>query len=151
MGHTSVSIRLIQRKEGYGPVHVMKKAFIIFLLLQVINIHLCEEDDEFDVDLTDLEEAEWRAADVEERSDIPEPEVYCGNKRFKMCKKKLWKLMRRVEDKCGENVKCIARHLMKGAVGKCKPCLCRAVYTFGKRVFGKKITIELLVELNCYD
>merc|ERR1712126_109500 len=107
---------------------VMKKAFIIFLLLQVINIHLCEEDDEFDVDLTDLEEAEWRAPDVEERSDIPRPEVYCGDKRFKMCKKKLWKLMRRVKAKCGENVKCIARHLMKGAVGKCKPCLCRAVY-----------------------
>jgi len=131
----------------------MKKAFIIFLLLQVINIHLCEEDDEFDVDLTDLEEAEWREADAEDRKggDIIRPDMYCGDKRFKMCKKKLWKLIRMVSDKCGENVKCIARHLMKGAVGKCKPCLCRAVYAFGKRVFGKKITIELLLELDCYQ
>merc|ERR1711962_458809 len=117
----------------------MKKAFIIFLLLQVINIHLCEEDNELDADLTD----------VEDREDIPLP-MWCANKRFKMCKKKLWKMMRKAKVKCGENVKCIARE-MGGRIGKCKPCVCRAVYTFGPKVFSNKITIELLLELDCYN
>merc|ERR1712126_319449 len=84
---------------------LMKKAFIIFLLLQVINIHLCEEDNELDADLTDLDEA-----DVEDREDIPLP-MWCASKRFNMCKKKLWKMMLKARDMCGENVKCIARKL----------------------------------------
>merc|ERR1711996_23169 len=82
------------------------------------------------------------------REDIPLP-MWCANKRFNMCKKKLWKMMLKARDKCGENVKCIARKF-SGRIGKCKPCVCRAVYTFGPRVFSNKITIELLLELDCY-
>merc|ERR1712133_67444 len=144
--HQCASVLSNKRKDK--DHFFMKKAFIIFLLLQVINIHLCEEDNELDADLTDLEEADVDA-DVEDREDIPLP-MWCANKRFNMCKKKLWKMMRKARDMCGENVKCIARK-MGGRIGKCKPCLCRAVYTFGPRVFSNKITIELLLELDCYN
>merc|ERR1711955_200221 len=64
----------------------MKKVFIVFLLLQVINIHLCEEDEEIDAELT-AEEAEEFDAALDRADDIQRPDNWCSNKRFKMCRR----------------------------------------------------------------
>merc|ERR1712126_299944 len=130
-------------------IKTMKKVFIIFLLLQVINVHLCEEDEEFDAELT-AEEAEELDAALDRSDDIIRPDNWCSNKRFKMCRRKLWKLFRYARDECGDNVKCIYRKISM-PLGKCKPCLCRALYVVGPRVFGNKMTLELMLMAGCYE
>jgi len=135
----------------------MKTALIIFFLLQVIDFHLCEEDEGLDTDLTAEERLEMEAVleeadrmEAEDRIDIPKPDTYCGDKRYKMCKKKLYKLFRYAKKEADGNVN-IAFRILRDFSGKCKPCICRALFQFGPRVFGKKMTLELLMKLPCYD
>merc|ERR1711962_865217 len=130
----------------------MKKTLIILLLLQVININLCEEDEEFDAELTAYGAEELDAALDRSLDDVirPSADNWCSNKRFKMCRRKLWKLFRYARDECGDNVKCIDRKINM-PIGKCKPCLCRALYVVGPRVFGDKMALELLLMAGCYD
>jgi len=130
----------------------MKKTLIIFLLLQVINFHLCEEDEEFDAELTAEEAEELDAALDRSLDDVirPSADNWCSDKRFKMCRRKLWRMFRYTRDECGDNVKCIFRKIDM-PIGKCKPCLCRALYVVGPRVFGDKMALELLLMAGCYE
>jgi len=134
----------------------MKTALIIFFLLQVIDFHLCEEDEGLDTDLTAEERLEMEAAfeeadrmEAEGRMDILKPDSFCGPKRWRECRRKLWRLFREARDEAGENVDHIFR-IIDAYMGRCKPCICRALYTVGPRVFGKKITMELLMKFDCY-
>merc|ERR1719309_1205053 len=89
-------------------------------------------------------------AAMDRADDIARPDNWCSNKRFKMCRRKLWKMFRNARDECGDNVKCIYRKITM-PIGKCKPCLCRALYVVGPRVFGNKMTLELMLMVGCYD
>jgi len=146
----------------------MKKALIIFFLLQVIDFHLCEEDGGLDTDLTALtyealdteltaeERLEMEAAfeeadrmEAEDRIEIAKPDVWCGNKRWRECRKKLWKLFREAKKLYPGNVKGIFRYI-DGYKGRCVPCICRGLSILGPRIFGSKMTLELLGMFNCY-
>jgi len=136
----------------------MKTALIIFFLLQVIDFHLCEEDEGLDTDLTAEERLEMEAAmeeadrmEAEDRADdILRPDNFCGNGRFRECRRKLFREFRWAKEEAGENVNHLFR-ILNRPIGRCKPCICRALYTFGERVFGKKITVELMLKFPCYD
>merc|ERR1711962_94874 len=110
MGHQCPSVLSIIRKD---TIFVMKKTFIIFLLLQVINVYLCEEDEEFDAELTAEEAEELDAALDRSLDDVirPSADNWCSDKRFKMCRRKLWRMFRYARDECGDNVKCIFRKI----------------------------------------
>jgi len=146
----------------------MKTALIILFLLQVIDFHLCEEDDGVDTDLIALteealdteltaeERLEMEAAfeeadrmEAEGRREFQRPYNWCGEKRWRECRRKLWMLFIAAEKVASGNVNRIFNILDRFS-GRCKPCICRALYTVGPRVFGAKITWELMRKFRCY-
>jgi len=161
MGHTAVFTPPLEQ-EGYQAVTAilaMKTALIILFLLQVIDFHLCNHE-ELDTDLTAEERLEMEAAFEEDDRMLAEdrghnrpPVKLCGVKRWRECRVKIWKMMISARKRCegaSNPAGCIYSKL-DVRFGFCKPCLCRALYYLGNRVFGEKIRADLMDKFDCWS